>query len=389
MASRVPTYEQDLAARQKAERDRIANMSSWERALNGAQTGYNEGSKYGGMWGGWGGAIGGAIDGYAEGPIYEAHVERGDTVAQGGGTGNPFANSGGGAGGGAGGAYRSAFGYVPEAAQYQEVPLEKQDYGAIQQQTINDNIASNQQIWRLLRENADINQDTSRNRADGFSPALWGNVGTTSNLANQYLNGQASWSDSMETVARSTGINGSVGTPGTGAALTARDLGLLDMDLRQRGVALNGAAIQQAEQLDPRGNYGTPQEYQLTPRETVPWKIDENLKLSSLAIQQAENQYASDQNANNLWASPDPMAKGMFEKDLALQLAKAGGGSGGSGGMGGMDWGALMGGMGSMFGGMGGSGGSTGLNTGGQYANVNSPYKDTTSVRNLSASYGG
>jgi hypothetical protein len=170
-------------------------------------------------------------------------------------------------------------------------------------------------------------------------------VGRTSDIASQYLDGQASWSDSTEAVARSTGLNGSVGTPGTGAALTARDLGIMDMDLRTRGAALNSQAIAQAEGLDPRANYGRPQDYQLTPSQTVPWKIDENLKLSSLAIQQAENQYAADQNANNLAAAPDPMSAGLYQGNLALSLAKAGGKGGGSG----VDWGSIISGLASSY----------------------------------------
>ncbi len=359
-ASRVPSYEQQLAANQEAERKYMADMSWWERAVNGAKTGYNEGSEFG-MWGAIGGAAGGAIDGAVDGGVYKAHVKNGDTVAQGGGQG--FGGSGGGGGmmgGGGGGARgsmagdRSAFGYVPYAAEYREVPLNAQDYQGIQRDTVQGNLDMANLIAQLLVSNGRTNQQISQSRANGFDPNLWGNVGKTANVASGYLDGQASWSDSMEAVARSTSLTGSVGTPGTGAALTARDLGIMDMDLRQRGAQMNAQAIQQSEALDPRANYGRPQDYGLTPSQAVPWKMDENLKLSSLAIQQSENRYAADQNANNLAASPDPMAKGLYEGNLALSLAKtrnpatSGGGmmggmmGGGGGSSGGMDWSSII-----------------------------------------------
>jgi len=369
--SRVMSYEDSQAAYQKAERKRLADMNWWQRAINGAKTGYNEGS-VGGPWGAIGGAAGGAFDGAVNGPVYKAHVKNNDTVAQGGGQGfggggggggGMFGGGGGGmggmgsmfggggGGGGGGGLYadRSAFGYVPYAAEYQQVPLEKQDYQGIQKDTIQGNIDYGALIAQLMSQNGQTNQATSRSRADGFNPALWNNVGTTAQVANDYLNGKASWSDSTEAVARSTGLNGSVGTPGTGQALTARDLGIMDMDLRSRGAQMNGQAISQADALDPRSNYGRPQDYQLTPSQTVPWKIEENLKLSTLAIQQAENQYAADQNFYNLQAAPDPMSKGLYEGNLALSIAKARGASGG-GSSSGIDWTSIIGGLASAYG---------------------------------------
>lgn len=357
---RVPTYEAEQAAYQKAEAERLANMSWWQRAVNGAKTGYNEGSAFG-AWGAIGGAVGGAADGAANGGVYKAHVKNGDTVEQGGGQGfsggggggggmmGGMMGGGGGGGGGGGslGASRSAFGYVPYAAEYQPVPLNRMDYQGVQGQTLQGNLDYAGMVSNLMRSNGQMVNQTSRTRADNFSPDLWNNVGAQAALARQYMSGTPSWSDAMETVARSTGSVGANGTPGTGQNLTARDLGIMDMDLRQRGAAMSAQAQAQAEGLDPRANYGNPQDYQLKPSETIPWKMSENLQLSTLAMQQAESIYAADQNANNLAASPDPMSAGLYSGNLALSLAKASGGSKSSGS--GIDWGSIIGGMASSY----------------------------------------
>ena len=170
----------------------------------------------------------------------------------------------------------------------------------------------------------------------------------------------------MEIVARSTGLTGSNGTPGSGANLTARDLGLFDMDLRRTGADMNMNAARQADLLDPRSNYGKASDYQLTPAQTVPWKIDENLNLSALAIKQNENQFAADQNANNLAAAPDPMAAGLYAGNLALSLAETS--SRGSQGGGGLDWGSIISGLAGSYGGFGG--GNTGGGGGGGFTSM-------------------
>lgn len=244
-----------------------------------------------------------------------------------------------------------AAGSRPEIAAYEPVELNPVNFQQIQRETLDGNYNMVGLIEQLMRANSGINRATSLDRANAFSPALWGNVGTTAGVANDYLNGKASWSDSTETVARSTGLTGSTGTPGTGAALTARDLGLLDMDLRTRGAQLNGQAIQQGEALDPRGNYGTPQDWELTPRETVPWKVDENLKLSNLAMQQAEDVYTAEQNGFNLAAGIDPAATaGLAYQERANQ---------------GVNWNQIISGLGETY---TNYRTNTGLNTGGTYA---------------------
>ncbi|NBU83468.1 MAG: hypothetical protein EBS21_02480 [Sphingomonadaceae bacterium] len=244
----------------------------------------------------------------------------------------------------------AAAGRIPDIAAYQPVKLKPTNFQGVQKDTLDGNYNMMSLIQQLMQGNAGINRATSMDRANGFDPSLWGNVGTSSKVAQDWLNGKASWSDSTETVAQSTGLNGSVGTPGTGQALTARDLGLMDMDLRARGAQLNGQAISQADALDPRANYGSPQDWQLTPRETVPWKMSENLQLSKMAMDQAENVYTAEQNGYNLAAGMNPAATAGLA--FAGQANK------------GVDWSQIISGLGSAY---NTYKGSSGLNTGGTY----------------------
>ena len=243
-----------------------------------------------------------------------------------------------------------AAGTRPEIASYEPVDLAPVNFQNVQRDTLQGNYNMLGLIQQLMQGNANINQGISRGRANALSPDLWSNVGTTAGVARDYLAGKPSWSDAMETVARSTGLTGAVGTPGTGQALTARDLGLLDMDLRTRGAQLAGQAIQQGEALDPRAAYGSPQDWQVTPREAIPWKIDENLKLSGMAIQQAENKYVSTQSGYNIAAGVDPAKAAALSMQGAADR--------------GVDWAQLISGLGSAY---GAYKGGTGLNTGGTY----------------------
>ena len=244
-----------------------------------------------------------------------------------------------------------AAGRIPDAAEYEEIDLVPVDMQDVQSRTLQGNYNMIGLINQLMGINSDITHKTSRTRANSLSPLLLENMGSTAALGSDYLAGNVPWSDAMETVARSTGLTGSVGTPGTGAALTARDLGMLDMDVRQRGVAMNQAAISQGEALDPGANYGNPQDWQIRPNEAVPWKINENLQLSSLAMKQAENVYTADQNANNLAAGMDPAAMARLSGQDAANK--------------GVDWSQIINSLGSAYGTYQNRNG--GLNTGGTY----------------------
>lgn len=245
----------------------------------------------------------------------------------------------------------AAAGRIPDIAEYEPVELNPIDFQGVQKDTLDGNYNMLGLIQQLMQGNAGINRATSMDRANSFNPALWGNVGTSAKVAQDWLNGKASWSDSTETVAKSTGLNGSVGTPGTGQALTARDLGLMDMDLRTRGAQMNGQAISQADALDPRTIYGSAQDWQFTPRETVPWKMSENLQLSKMAMDQAENIYTAEQNGYNIAAGINPAATAGLA--FAGQANK------------GVDWGQIISGLGSAY---NTYRGSSGLNTGGTYS---------------------
>jgi|688.fasta_scaffold34363_3 hypothetical protein len=241
-----------------------------------------------------------------------------------------------------------AAGTRPEIASYEPVDLAPVNFQGVQKDSLQGNFNMLGLIQQLMQGNSAINQATSRSRANAFSPDLWNNVGTTAGVARDYLQGRPSWSDATEAVARSTGLTGAVGTPGTGQALTARDLGLMDMDVRTRGAQLAGQAIQQGEALDPRAAYGAPQDWQITPREAIPWKINENLQMSRMAIDQAENKYVSTQSGYNIAAGVDPA------KTAALSMQGAADQ--------GVNWQDIISGLGNAY------GAYKGLNTGGTYA---------------------
>lgn len=267
-----------------------------------------------------------------------------------------------------------AAGRIPDISEYGEVDLRPIDFRQVQNDTINNNYDMMGTISRLLGLQNQETRRQSLTRADYLSPDLYPNMQKTAGLAGKYLQGQIPLSDSTEAVARSTGLNGSIGTPGTGAALTARDLGLMDMDVRAKGAALASNALSQGESLDPRSNYMNPQDLMLTPSQTVPWKMEENLKLSSLALQQAETVYTAEQNGFNIAAGMDPRA-------MAGLAGQANANKG-------VDWGQLISGLGSTYQQYQNRNG--GLNTGGTYrtsAQVNAAAPYNAGVTKTSGGY--
>lgn len=186
-------------------------------------------------------------------------------------------------------------GQTPEAALYQPV-----DYGDVQQQTLlSDANSLDAMGWVSNKANRLLSQQDLR-RAGKFIPGFKSILETQANNANDLVSGRLPYEDVLQIAGNSNQLAGALGTPGTGAPGTLRDLGLSQLQGMQTGQGLLQSMVGIAEQVSPIARYSRPQDFLLTPSQTVPWEIEQQQ-----LIQQSQ------QSANNLEAgvSPTQMAQ--------------------------------------------------------------------------------
>jgi hypothetical protein len=186
-------------------------------------------------------------------------------------------------------------GQTPEAALYQPV-----DYGDLQTDTLVDNYQNLDAMnWVSRKANRFLTQQDLR-RAEKFVPGFKSIMATQGANVNDLVNGRLPYDDALGIVGESNSLSNAIGIPGTGAPGTLRDLGLSQLQGMQAGQGLLQGMVGIAEQVSPIARYSRPQDFMLTPSQTIPWEIQQQQ-----LIQQ------STQNANNLAAgvSPTQMAQ--------------------------------------------------------------------------------
>lgn len=185
-----------------------------------------------------------------------------------------------------------AAGGVPKAAPY--VPLDLTDE---QRQAVKSNLKSLPEINQLVGQNNAIVTADALNRAKRLIPGYASMMETEGRNASNLLQGQVPWDDVMGIVADSSGLNGAIGVPGTGAPATLRDLGISRLSAIQSGSGMLKDMVGIAEQISPRSSYYLPQNMFVTPKERI-----------AAQLGQVELGQQSAQSANNLAAAPNPGA---------------------------------------------------------------------------------
>lgn len=218
------------------------------------------------------------------------------------------------------------FGSKPAVAPYTPT-----DFSAEQQKSLTENIGAFPDITQL----GDLYQQymlADLNKAmPGFSGLLAEGSATSKEMldaASPLLRGEIP-QDVQDQVYRSSAyqslMSGTAGSP-MSKALTARDLGLTSLGLEQQGAQLameGGNAAQRWAGL-AEGTMMNPSSMLITPQQQAALTMQNNL------YKQATQQYA-----NNVAASPDPVAKGISDTIMSLVGAYLGGGRGGGGSSGG------------------------------------------------------
>lgn len=201
------------------------------------------------------------------------------------------------------GAGPEVFGSVPE-----HVPYEPVDITQSQLDTIQGNLTALPYARALSRQ---VNREVIRNdltRIRALVPGYDEKLGLIMDESTMNLRGDTNLPDYFDNVIRNRAEAGAaLGTPGTYGSATARDLGLSQMDLMDRGNSMFQNWLQTANAaVSPIQSQMRPQEMFFTPQQRL-----------EADILQAQLKQQSGQSAANLAAMPDPTAAGIFNARLS------------------------------------------------------------------------
>lgn len=186
----------------------------------------------------------------------------------------------------------SQVGGKPKAALYDPV-----NYGKMQLKTVQDDYNNLDWIRGLVgKTNASLSTQDMK-RITKFIPNFKSIMQTEANNANDLTRGQLPYDDVLDIASNRSGLANSLGTPGAAGPATLKDLGVSRLSAMDSGANLLRNMVGIAEQVSPIARYSRPQDYLLTPSQTIPWEIEQR---------QLEQQ--SEQNANNLAAGASPSA---------------------------------------------------------------------------------
>lgn len=193
-------------------------------------------------------------------------------------------------------------GEKPEAAQYGPV-----NFGKMQLKTVKDDAKNLGWINGLTdATNTSIaSQDVKR--ATRFIPRYKSIMQQEGLNASALTRGELPYDDVLDIASSRSGLANSLGTPGAAGPATLKDLGLSRLSAMESGTNLFKNMVGIAEAVSPVARYSRPQDYLLTPGQTIPW-----------ALEEAQLKQQSQQNANNLKAGASP-------SQLASSAAQASG----------------------------------------------------------------
>lgn len=194
------------------------------------------------------------------------------------------------------------FGERPELVEY--TPLFKSDpgYRQLAADTIDGSRANAGRASALTDAINKAITKQAQGRINSWDPTFVGAMAQLQRNRNMALNGVLPASDVMSITGDRGKLANDLGYAGGSGPQIAADLGLKQLDL-QTNVGPNLAAriTEILNQVDPIGRHATPQDYLLSPSQTVPWAIQEN---------QFGAEFQSQQNL--IAAAADPAAAGLF-----------------------------------------------------------------------------
>ncbi len=213
--------------------------------------------------------------------------------------------AGGGGGGGAAappaGQGGAIFGQKVKPVKYDSLWNKDPGYGLSSNQVI---IGDQRNLARGSKLSADTNAAitaSSKDRINGFDPTFMASLSQLYQNRNNELQGNLPYADAMAGIAARGRQANDYGQAGGSTPQTAADLGLSRMDVMNQGAGLSKSITEILNGIDPIARYTTPQDYQITPAQAVPWEIADNQFAAQFKLQN-----------NMLQAAADPAAAGMF-----------------------------------------------------------------------------
>lgn len=236
------------------------------------------------------------------------------------------------------------FGSKVQPAEFRNAPYNPIDYGDVQGKTVADNRANLPDILGLTSDINNALRADSGFRIEQFAPGFGDNLRTMTNSAKALLGGRLPYSDVMDIVSNRQQLGNTLGTAGTYTNATLKDLGLSQLQAQQTGSEMMSRITNLVEAVDPIGQRSRPQDWTLTPQQTVPLKQADTQFGASYDQMERILAQQSEQNANVLNAAPDPSGRGLFGAQFTMKTGTPLGGAGG-GAAGSFDWGSLVSGI--------------------------------------------
>lgn len=203
------------------------------------------------------------------------------------------------------------FGEKPKAAEYMPVDFSKEQWDTIEA-NLNNLRGGGRDL--LAETNGTIDADALK-RAVKFIPNYQQNMRLEGEASNSLLSGRLPYDDALDIVANRGSLTDAIGTPGTAAPATLRDLGLSRLDAIKSGAGLMQGMVNIAEQVNPVSRRMRPQDMYVNPTDRIRLRMEQNQ-----LIQQ------SDQSRNNIEAGLPPSDSAATQLALAQRLGVIGGG---------------------------------------------------------------
>lgn len=201
----------------------------------------------------------------------------------------------------ANGAGSNVFGSKIKPVKYK--PLWDQDpgYGSASRMVINGDTKNEPVAAKLsAMTNADITA-SSKARINGWDPTMMASLSQLYQNRNNELQGNIPYEDAVAGMASRNRMANDNGQAGGASGQVAADLGLTRLGLMKQGSDLSSQITQILNGIDPIARYSTPQDYQVTPAQAIPWQIADAQFGATFKAQQ-----------NAIAAMADPAAAGQF-----------------------------------------------------------------------------
>lgn len=164
-----------------------------------------------------------------------------------------------------------SFGRTPKAAEYEPV-----DFDEAQLQSILGNIDNMDEIRSLVRHGNDALTGADLRRAKKLIPGYKTMMQQQGTAASALLDGRLPYDDVLDIVAERATLTGALGTPGTAAPATLRDLGMSRLSAIDKGQNMMKGMVDIAERISPINRYMRPSDFVVNPLDRIRLTMDQN-----------------------------------------------------------------------------------------------------------------